>query len=490
MVTLKRFGTLTFSLLILLAFGFPAFNIGCKRPSRDTVEQETDTGTAQRSAGEIYQQGKTYFSKEPPLDVSEAMRLFHIAADMGYVDAQNRLGSIYSRGIYDGPSSRHVTQDDKEAIKWYRLAAEQGDTRAMISLGSILFDSGGVHVRDIKEAEKWYRLAAEQGERLAQHSLGLIYCHGGVGITRDFNEASKWFSLAKKQGLKTDYFMIVQRLIRDEDYQEALKWFRLAELQGSKIHIARRLIDLNEAKDYQELAKWQRIEAELGKPADQYSVGNQSYDRQDYKEAIKWYRLAAENEQATSYDWNREARKKLAYMYSKGIGVPKDNAEAEKWSSIEAQRGDPREQYLLAERFLDGDSIIAKDFKKALKWYRMAADQKNSDAMATLAFIFLGRHFSPYTGAGLSGGFSTANEPYKTNPDYEKAFFWLHLITTKNHYPRPRDLPRPEAAQAEAERQYSSNKGDIDRAYDNCRRRLSPKQLSDIKQKAEQLWKR
>ena len=55
-----------------------------------------------------------------------------------------------------------VPQDYAEAVKWYRLAAEQGDADAQYNLG-LMYDNGNGVPQDYKEAVKWYRLAAEQG---------------------------------------------------------------------------------------------------------------------------------------------------------------------------------------------------------------------------------------------------------------------------------------------------------------------------------------
>jgi len=54
-----------------------------------------------------------------------------------------------------------VVQDDKQAVKWYRLAAEQGDAKAQTNLGWMYYKGKGVS-QDDKQAVKWYRLAAEQ----------------------------------------------------------------------------------------------------------------------------------------------------------------------------------------------------------------------------------------------------------------------------------------------------------------------------------------
>jgi hypothetical protein len=49
--------------------------------------------------------------------------------------------------------------------------------------------------QDYREAVKWYRLAAEQGYAPAQYSLGLAY-EKGQGVPQDFVRARMWFTLA------------------------------------------------------------------------------------------------------------------------------------------------------------------------------------------------------------------------------------------------------------------------------------------------------
>jgi hypothetical protein len=54
--------------------------------------------------------------------------------------------------------------------------------------------------QDDREAIKWYRLAAEQGFTAAQVNLGWMYGNGR-GISQDFVQAHLWFSLAEAQGV-------------------------------------------------------------------------------------------------------------------------------------------------------------------------------------------------------------------------------------------------------------------------------------------------
>lgn len=103
----------------------------------------------------------------------------------------NNLGVQYDRG--DG-----VRQDVHEAIKWYRLAAENGALLACVNLGALYNHGQGVPV-DYVEAAKWFRLGAELGSCIAQNDLGLMYADG-KGVPQDYTEAANWFRKAAEQG--------------------------------------------------------------------------------------------------------------------------------------------------------------------------------------------------------------------------------------------------------------------------------------------------
>ena len=91
-----------------------------------------------------------------------------------------------------------VIQDYKEALKWSRLAAEQGNAIAQSNLG-IMYRKGQGVIQDYKEALKWYRLAAEQGDASAQSNLGFMY-GTGQGVLQDYARAHMWLNLASAAG--------------------------------------------------------------------------------------------------------------------------------------------------------------------------------------------------------------------------------------------------------------------------------------------------
>jgi hypothetical protein len=101
--------------------------------------------------------------------------------------AQYVLGVSYDRGL-------GVLRNSKEAIRWYRAAAEQDHATAQFSLGVMYAEGDGVS-QDSKEAIRWYQASAEQGHGHAQNNLGNMYSEG-QGVSQNYVRAYMWFSLA------------------------------------------------------------------------------------------------------------------------------------------------------------------------------------------------------------------------------------------------------------------------------------------------------
>ena len=91
-----------------------------------------------------------------------------------------------------------VPQDSKQAVTWFRKAAEQGDASAQYNLG-LMYDKGRGVAQDDKQAVAWYRKAAEQGDAMAQFNLGVMYDKGS-GVAQDYKQSYAWFSSAAANG--------------------------------------------------------------------------------------------------------------------------------------------------------------------------------------------------------------------------------------------------------------------------------------------------
>ena len=90
-------------------------------------------------------------------------------------------------------------QNDKEAARWFALAAKQGLAEAQYQYGLVLLQGRGV-VQDYKAAFGWIEKPAQRGYAKAQYSLGELYRYG-TGTVIDKARAYLWFNLAAAQGV-------------------------------------------------------------------------------------------------------------------------------------------------------------------------------------------------------------------------------------------------------------------------------------------------
>jgi TPR repeat protein len=91
-----------------------------------------------------------------PLDEREALRLFRLAADKGWAEAQAAVGYVYFNGLAGVPQSYD------EAFTWYYRAAAQGHAPAQSELGGLYANGQGIP-QDYVRAHMWFNLAAAQG---------------------------------------------------------------------------------------------------------------------------------------------------------------------------------------------------------------------------------------------------------------------------------------------------------------------------------------
>jgi TPR repeat protein len=91
-----------------------------------------------------------------------------------------------------------VVRDYAEAMRWYKLAAAQGESHAQYNLGGMYSNGRGV-VQDYAEAMRWYKSAAARGHADAQFNLGFMYSDGR-GVVQDYVRAHMWFNLAAAKG--------------------------------------------------------------------------------------------------------------------------------------------------------------------------------------------------------------------------------------------------------------------------------------------------
>ena len=128
-----------------------------------------------------------------------------------------------------------------------------------------------------------------------------------------------------------------------------------------------------------------RAKAERGDPAEQFNLAvmyakGQGMPKDD-AQAQKWYRKAAEGGHA-------EAQFAMGFTYNFGGNVPKDAAEAVKWYRKAAEQGHVEAQYWLSNVYDQGGHGVPEDAAEGAKWLRMAAENGDHLAQSTLAFRY------------------------------------------------------------------------------------------------------
>ncbi len=279
-------------------------------------------------------------------EFATAHRLFFDLADKGVAEAQINLGMMFEDG-------QGVSQDFNEAIRWYRLAADQGLTKAQEKLN--------------------FLLKSKSQENLQSNSIDSK--SNSVNVTsdeiRDDLSVSDRFHAALSAFNKTEF---------DTAYQ---LFFELADKGIAEAQINIGMMFENGQgvpQDYGKAVRWYRHAADQGLIKAQYNLGlmyayGKGVDK-DPIEAIKWYRLAVDQGLI-------QAQTALGLMYKKGDGVTQDFKEAAKLYQLAAEQGDPDAQYQLGLMYSNGEGI-SKDYREAAKWFQLAVEQGNMLAQGEL----------------------------------------------------------------------------------------------------------
>ncbi len=227
----------------------------------------------------------------------------------------------------------------------YNLAlprASNGDPAAQTLVAEILARGLGVP-RNEKDAARWYGLAAEQGVPEAQFQYALILLDGRF-VAKDEQGAYALMEAAAEAGNVLAQFNLAQLILRRSGSEEALAkaagyYQRAAEagLPDAQYAIAQLYADGAGGKplDAAEARKWLERSARLGFDTAQLDLGTWLVEgRGGLKDEIggfRWLKTAAEN-------GNVAAQNRIAKLYMYGVGTPPDNLFAAAWYIL-ARRG-------------------------------------------------------------------------------------------------------------------------------------------------------
>ena len=149
-------------------------------------------------------------------NVQKGIEVLKDAIEKGDTISAFMLGVIYHLG-------NGVKRDPHEAIKYYTIAADAGNTNAMCNLGTIyMMDDESI---DYFLAKKYLYRGAVLGNVGCMHALGTYYKSNDVAILK-YDEALIWFKKAAECGDNTAFVEVADVYDKLKDYKEKIKWLR------------------------------------------------------------------------------------------------------------------------------------------------------------------------------------------------------------------------------------------------------------------------
>jgi len=288
--------------------------------------------TAQASTSALSSQlSQQETASSSPLNQSEVSKLQN-QAEAGDALAQSRLGKAYRDGT-------GVPRNDLLAAKWFRKAADQGDASAENGLGTMYRLGEGV-ARDKEEAVRWYARGAKQGSPQAMFNLGTSY-YNGDGVSSNEFTAYAWFLLAQDAGdsVAADAAKRSAATMSKTETSDALLQIAAMYEKGDEL-----------PKSDEQALRWLRKAAEInskGKLGLAIHLVNGPHAAESYVQILDLCKAAAKD--------YPPAQSCVGYMYRKGLGVPRDPAEAAKWYQRGAASSNPAAILALAEMYSSGE---------------------------------------------------------------------------------------------------------------------------------------
>ena len=149
-------------------------------------------------------------------DFATALKEWRPLAEQGFVKAQYNLGVMYANG-------HGVPQDYTEAVKWYRLAAEQGNSGAQNNAAWILATASEPTLRNGTEAVRLAQQAvADRAEANTFGTLAAAYAETGQfdNAVTEQQRAIEILRAAGKNGEVADFESRLDLYRRHQPYRE------------------------------------------------------------------------------------------------------------------------------------------------------------------------------------------------------------------------------------------------------------------------------
>ncbi|MDA7426919.1 hypothetical protein PGB28_00505 [Primorskyibacter aestuariivivens] len=249
-----------------------------------------------------------------------ALNWFRRAADGGFARAQRVMGGKYLKG------DAGLEPNIDEAMRFFRLAAAQGEPGAQFNLG-VLLASGTQVQQNLPEAVSFFQAASERGMADASYRAGFLLETGGPGLPVNINRAFEFYVRADQQG--------------SEDARLRLGELAAANVMGDRIapHDTVPWVLHAAGQGHEEALSWLETEADKGMREAMHALGafyisaaSEGDEPRDIEKAAAWYAKASQADYPQS-------QIEYARLLSQGQGVEQDYLAAHKWFNIAAARG-------------------------------------------------------------------------------------------------------------------------------------------------------
>lgn len=177
-----------------------------------------------QNASELFEKGMNALQgSNATRSKPNAIDYFRRSAELGFAPAQVVLAYFYDTG-------HAVTSDPREALEWYKKAAQQDDPLAQWLVGRMIY-ADLVPPRDLNEAQAWLEKSSSHGDPFAEYLLGRIALERS-----DYARSANRFRQAAQQGLPQAQRALAQ-LLRDgqgvaQNYFEAYVWLLMSYDSG------------------------------------------------------------------------------------------------------------------------------------------------------------------------------------------------------------------------------------------------------------------
>lgn len=252
----------------------------------------------------LYKLGMTY-KDGPEENLLKAIECFKSAAEKGNVDAMVELGRIYQLKFYEEEDSADLAvQYKNEALKWLNRAVDKGNKKEAYYLLGHVYNLYDDSTEEIKEAIKYYELAAQNGHADAMYELGQLYNYSELEGVENKEEAFAWYQKAAN-GRNTNGMLALAYMYETgdgvkEDQQKAAKWYLEAaeggDYDNAMVEIGNRYLVGNGIEKNLEMAeKWLSKALKAGNKIALNNLGVLSLLKQTEKDEIitKFFQKAA-----------------------------------------------------------------------------------------------------------------------------------------------------------------------------------------------------